>query len=164
MSPRYLVAVLTLALGTIAVGAGAQTSHSHTKASAASTAGPPPVITLERTRCKGQCAEYKLSLYADGLVTYDGRANSSKAGMWRATVSRQTISELVAQFARANFMTLQDNFPGGLSEDPVAITSFRQNDHVKTVTHDVGSPFSPESLTALEDMIDASVQSVNWSR
>ena len=165
MSPRYLVAVLTLALlGTASADAGAQTSHSHTKGSPAASTASSPVITLERTQCKGQCAEYKLSFYNDGTVTYDGRANASKSGLWRASVPKQTIAELIAEFQRDNFFALQDKFSGGLSENPVAITSFRQNDRVKTVSHDEGSPFSPPSLTALEDRVDASVQSVNWVR
>jgi hypothetical protein len=40
----------------------------------------------------------------------------------------------------------------------------RQNDRVKTVMHDEGSPFSPPQLTTLEDRIDAAVQSADWVR
>jgi hypothetical protein len=110
------------------------------------------------------CPEYKLSFYEDGAVVYEGKANASKAGVWRATVRKQTVDDLVAQFDRIGFSSLQPSYGGGLSQNPVAITSLRKNDRTKTVSHDEGSPFSPGSLTALEDQVDASVQSVNWVR
>jgi len=152
---------LALLCGT-AVRASAQTHVSHAKLAKASAEAP--VFTLERTQCKGQCAEYKLSFYGDGRVEYDGKANVSKAGHWHASIPRETIGRLATDFQRINFFSLDNSYAGGLSQNPVAITSWRQNEHVKTVSHDVGSPFSPEALTTLEDQIDAAVQSVDWVR
>jgi len=155
--------MLALALlSTAAVRASAQTHVSHAKLAKAPAAAP--VFTLERTQCKGQCAEYKLSFYSDGRVDYEGKANVSKAGHWHAMISRETFNSIVTDFQRINYFSLDNSYSGGLTQDPVAITSWRQSDRVKTVTHDVGSPFSPGALTTLEDQIDAAVQSVDWVR
>ena len=124
----------------------------------------PPLITLERTGCHGQCAEYKLSFYEDGQVVYEGKANVSKAGRWHATVTKDILSDLLTEFQRTSYSTLSDKYPAGLTETSTAITSLRTGDKVKTVTHEVGSPFPPASLIALEDRIDASVQSVDWTK
>jgi len=163
MSRRNTAAVLAFTLLSVAGTAGAQTTHSHSHGSVKLT-GATPVITMERTQCKGQCPEYKLSFFEDGSVQYEGKANASKAGIWRATVPKETVDDLVANFQRIGFFALQPSYSGGLSQNPVAITSFRWNDRTKTVSHDEGSPFSPEALTALEDRVDAAVQSVNWIR
>jgi Domain of unknown function (DUF6438) len=160
MSRRIALALMLLSASGVA---GAQTTHSHSHGSVKLT-GATPVITMERTQCKGMCAEYKLSFYDDGSVIYEGKANASKSGLWRATVTKETIDDLVMQFQRIDFFKLQPSYSGGLSQNPIAITSFRLNDHTKTVSHDEGSPFSPESLTALEDRVDAAVQSANWVR
>ena len=155
--------MLALALlCSMAVRASAQTHVSHAKL--AKAPAEEPVFTLERTQCQGQCAEYKLSFYGDGLVTYDGKANASKAGRWHATIPRETVTRIVSDFQRINFFSLENSYAGGLSKNPVAITTLRQSDRMKTVTHDEGSPFSPEALTTLEDRIDAAVQSVDWVR
>jgi Domain of unknown function (DUF6438) len=154
---------VAIALLTASAVAGAQTMHSHSHGSVKLT-GASPVITMERTQCKGVCAEYKLSFYDDGSVVYEGKTGASKAGFWHATVSREILDDLVTQFQRIDYFTLKPSYSGGLSQNPVAITSFRLNDRIKTVSHDEGSPFSPESLTALEDRVDAAVQSVNWTR
>lgn len=162
MPPRTIV-TLTLALLCATAGsASAQTHYSHGKLAKASAESP--VFTLERAQCQGQCAEYKLAFYGDGTVTYDGKANVSKAGHWHAMIPRETVTRIVADFQRLDFFSLENSYAGGLSKNPVAITTWRQNDHVKTVTHDTGSPFSPEALTTLEDRIDAAVQSVDWVR
>lgn len=154
-----------LALGLLcgtASAALAQTHVSHAKLGKASTESP--VFTLERTQCKGMCAEYKLSFYSDGRVVYDGKANVSKAGVWRAMISPREVNEIIGDFQKINYFSLENSYSGGLSQNPVAITSLRQSDRVKTVTHDTGSPFSPEALSTLEDRIDAAVQSADWVR
>jgi hypothetical protein len=74
------------------------------------------------------------------------------------------VNQIVANFRQIDFFALESSYAGGLSKNPVAITSWRQNDKLKTVTHDEGSPFSPGALTTLEDRIDAAVQSVDWVR
>jgi hypothetical protein len=163
MSRRNTTVALALALMSAAGTVGAQTTHSHSPGSVKLT-GATPVITMERTQCKGMCPEYKLSFFEDGSVVYEGKANASKAGIWRASVRKATVDDLVNQFQRINFFSLQPSYSGGLSQNPVAVTSLRKNDRTKTVSHDEGSPFSPASLTALEDQVDAAVQSVNWVR
>lgn len=162
---RRLLAAAGLAAVALAPGlAHGQTPHASHARPSAPVAEPAPLMTLERTGCHGQCAEYKLSFYGDGQVVYDGKANVSKAGRWHATVTKQIVSQLLDEFQRVNFQALQDKYPAGLTETSTAVTSLRIGDRVKVVTHDVGSPFPPPALIALEDRIDAAVQSVAWIR
>jgi hypothetical protein len=153
-------------MGTVASqNALGQAAHrSRPQAAPAPAPATPPVITLERTGCHGQCAEYKLSFYDDGEVVYEGKANVSKAGRWHATVTKDILSDLLTEFQRTSYGALSDKYPAGLTETSIATTSLRTGDKIKTVTHEVGSPFPPASLIALEDRIDASVQSVDWTR
>ncbi len=160
MSAR-ITAMLSLAL--LCATSDVVSAQGRTK-TAVKAPAEPPIFTLERTQCKGQCAEYKLSFFSDGIVVYDGKANSSKAGQWHATVDRRTLDDIQAGFKKIDFFALNGAYGGGLSQNPVAITSWRLNDKVKTVSHDVGSPFSPADLTTLEDRMDAAVQSVAWER
>jgi len=123
-----------------------------------------PVITLERSSCHGQCAEYKLAFFPDGQVVYDGMANASKAGRWYAHLPRETVDRLVAEFRRIGYDSLSTKYPPGISQSPVATTTLREGEKLKTVTHEEGSPFPPPALSVLEDRLDASVQSVDWVR
>jgi Domain of unknown function (DUF6438) len=174
MAPRAsLTAAATgmMVVACIAMGAAApqrawgQAAHrTHPQPIAVPESAVPPVITLERTGCHSQCAEYKLSFYDDGQVIYEGKANVSKGGRWRTTVGKQALAELVTEFQRTGYSSLNDKYPAGITETSTAITSLRLGDKTKTVSHEVGSPFPPAALVALEDRIDASVQSVEWVR
>lgn len=169
MATSGLVGALLLAAAASVVVpgmAGAQsTHHAHSNGRTApvdSTAQP--VITLERSACHGQCAEYKLAFFPDGQVMYDGMANASKAGRWYAHLPRETVDRLVAEFHRIRFDSLSTKYPPGINQSPVATTTLREGDKFKTVTHEEGSPFPPPALSVLEDRLDASVQSVDWVR
>ena len=160
-------AVMCAVIATLALPgrANAQAHHAAAGSNGRTAAGDPPVqpvITLERSACHGQCAEYKLSFYEDGQVAYDGLANVSKAGRWYARLPRTTVDGLVAEFRRIGYDSLSAKYPPGLSQSPVATTTLRLGDRIKTVTHEEGSPFPPPGLSVLEDRIDASVQSVDW--
>jgi Domain of unknown function (DUF6438) len=140
----------------------AQAHHASNGRTAAADPAPQPVITLERSACHGQCAEYKLAFYEDGQVVYDGVANVSKAGRWFARLPRETVEDLVAGFRRIGYDSLSAKYPPGLAESPIATTSLREGTKIKMVTHEEGSPFPPAALSVLEDRIDAAVQSVDW--
>jgi Domain of unknown function (DUF6438) len=159
-----VLAACVVAAATTPRRALGQAAHRSKAPAVAPAPSAPPIITLERTGCHGQCAEYKLSFYDDGEVVYEGKANVSKAGRWHATVTKDILSDLLTEFQRTGYAGLSDKYPAGLTETSTATTSLRSGDKVKTVTHEVGSPFPPASLIALEDRIDASVQSVEWSR
>jgi len=159
---------LLLAAGGLAVTASeawGQSTH-HARYAAAKPAEPPaqPLITLERSACHGQCAEYRLSFFEDGQVVYDGLANVSKAGRWYAHVPRETIEQLLVEFRRVGYDSLSPKYPPGLDQSPIATTSLRTAGKTKVVTHQVSSPFPPPALSVLEDRVDASVQSVVWGR
>ena len=147
-----------------AAGQSAANSGAHAVKAASPAGEPLPVITLERTACHGQCAEYKLAFYNDGMVVYVGGANASKGGRWHAMLPPRTVNQLVDQFQRIGFMKFDDKYPGGINPSSIAITSLRSGDKVKSVTHEVDSPFPPPSLAVLEDRLDAAVQSVDWVR
>jgi Domain of unknown function (DUF6438) len=164
---RLLTGVLLVGCVATAREARAQSSthgSPHAVQAAAPTTGPEPLITLERTACRGQCAEYRLQFFDDGTVVYTGGPGSSKSGRWRATLPSRTVTQLVQEFQRIGFTRLDDKYPPGINPSSVAITSLRTGDKVKTVTHEVDSPFPPPALAVLEDRLDAAVQSVDWSR
>ena len=164
---RGLVGALLFGCALAVPGAArAQTSH---RTPSSGRTGPAddavqPVITLERSACRGQCAEYRLAFFEDGQVVYDGVANVSKAGRWHGRLPRETVDQLVTEFRRLGFDTLAAKYPPGIAESPVATTSLRVGSKLKTVTHQESSPFPPAALSALEDRLDASVQSVSWVR
>ena len=129
-----------------------------------------PVITLERTTCFGTCPAYKVSIYGDGLVIYEGREFVKTKGDADGRITKDQVQQLVREFEKIGYVKLEDeysmdkNCPQGWTDAPTAITTLSQNDKTKKVVHYQGCRGLPalDQLTALEDKIDEVVNTKRW--
>jgi len=131
------------------------------------TAGP--VITLERTTCFGTCPAYKLTIFADGMVLFEGKEFVKHKGKAQGQITKAQLDQLMREFNRINYMKLDDEYGGDRCPDrwtdyPSAITSINQNGQVKTVLHYQGCRGLTvlDQLTALENKIDEIVNTKRW--
>jgi len=129
-----------------------------------------PVITLERSTCFGTCPAYKISIYGDGLVIYEGKELVKTKGDADGRITKEAVQQLVREFEKIGYLKLDDeystdkNCPEGWTDAPTAITSLTQNDKTKRVVHYYGCRGLPvlEQLTALENKIDEAVNTKRW--
>jgi len=136
-------------------------------------------ITLERTRCYGWCPAYRIVVFADGRVEYEGREFVKATGRAVRQLSRLDLEKLVDEINRANYFNLRDRYareedgcPTVWTDSPGAITSVRADGRLKTIRHYHGcqdddrsaSAVSsyPRALTELEDQIDRIVKTEEW--
>jgi hypothetical protein len=101
-----------LILGACARGAGNGTPEG-TAASpppAASADGAPQAAALELDRgaCRGRCPQYRLALFDDGVVHFDGGTNVLAVGVHRRTVAPSSVQALFTRF-RAPVLALGDS-------------------------------------------------------
>jgi hypothetical protein len=122
----------------------------------------PVMLTLERTACFGFCPMYKLTVYGNGKVVYEGRRFVKVTGTRTITISQSAVKKLIAEFQRLQYFQLQDSYTGGHTDAPSTITSLMMGKRQKTVNHYLASPNAPKELTALENKIDAAVNSQQW--
>ncbi|GBE90828.1 DUF6174 domain-containing protein [Nostoc cycadae] len=120
------------------------------------------IITLQRTACFGACPIYTITIFPDGRVVYEGERFVKVVGKRTAKISPQAVRRLVAEFDKVNYFSLPSNYQGGPTDLPSAITSLTLGRQQKTVNHYLGSPNAPQALTALENKIDAVVNSQRW--
>ena len=119
-------------------------------------------LTLERTACFGFCPIYKLTVYGNGKVVYEGQRFVKVTGTRTTTISQTAARKLIADFQKLNYFKLQDSYTGGHTDAPSAITSLTMGKKQKTVNHYLASPDAPTKLTELENKIDAVVNSKQW--
>ncbi|HSM18509.1 MAG TPA: DUF6438 domain-containing protein [Gemmatimonadales bacterium] len=127
-------------------------------------------ITLERGPCFGTCPVYRLTVDGAGQVRYEGRAHVSVVGRDSAVISQSEVRRLLAEFDRAGFAQLADQYTAGqpscplyAPDSPTAITSLTQSGATKRVEHDYGCADVPRALTALERLIDDVIGSDRWT-
>jgi hypothetical protein len=121
------------------------------------------VITLERGPCFGACPVYKLTVYGDGRVVYEGIRFVGVEGTRTASISEEKVRQLVNEFQKIGYFSLDDEYIDTDATDlPSAITSITIAGKAKTVAHYHGDFSAPEELTALEDKIDEIASTEQW--
>lgn len=145
-------------------------------ASAQTTAIPSDmVITMERTVCFGTCPDYKLTIKANGRVTFRGGRFTKTKGTATSRISRESLLGLVAEFDRVDLNSFADDYSEGgncesyITDLPSEIISIRRNGKTKLVNHYFGCTGAAvqkklEPLTELGKMIDRITNSKRWVR
>lgn len=130
-----------------------------------------PVITLERTHCFGECPVYKITIYDDGSVVYEGKDYVKHKDRATSQITKSELDELIREFEKIDYLNLDENYassakncPELWTDNPSAITSLNWKGKTKTVRHYYGCRGSKvaEQLTALEDKIDKIVNTAQW--
>jgi hypothetical protein len=124
---------------------------------------PDTVITLQRGACERRCAVYKVIIFADGTVIFDGQHYVRKAGLVKSRIEPEKIRKLIEDFKAVNYFNLREQYGikgdvdcnPGPSDAPIATTSIATGGRSKTITHHHRCAGAvSEQLTALEDEID----------
>ncbi len=119
-------------------------------------------IRLERYGCEGFCPAYSVVMKGDGTVNYDGHAYVAAAGRQVAHVSRASVSALIEQFRRANFLSALPTYSGAYDggDDVIRLTL---NGSTYEVRDESGLLVGlPTSILALEDAIDETAGTARW--
>ncbi|MCP4440231.1 MAG: hypothetical protein GY810_14905 [Aureispira sp.] len=123
-----------------------------------------PVATLERTTCYGVCPYYKISVYADGRVVYEGKKHVGRIGKYVAKVPTVTIEKLLDKARAINYTQLENRYPSeglGIVDFPMCITSIIIDGQQKEVYN---RNDGPKELTTYQDFFDALFEDVEWEK
>ena len=137
------------------------------------------VMTLSRTVCYGTCPQYTVTINGQGevmlagskMVRTDGNIVKQDLDTKRNTISRERLEQLVAEFNKINYLSLNGNYkeqgtdcPSYATDNPHAITSITANGKTKTIDHYLGCEGSAtlKDLTALERKIDETANTKDW--
>jgi hypothetical protein len=126
------------------------------------------VITLSRTACFGTCPIYKLVVYGDGRVEYEGERFVAVTGSQSSTISPDQVRDLVAAFEQADYFNLKDDYTAPVTDLPTTITSVTFDGQTKTISNYggcfelEGDEKAPQALCDFEARIDAVTNSAQW--
>ncbi len=132
---------------------------------------PDTLITLQRGACEQRCAVYRLMIFADGTVIYDGQYFVRRTGLIRSGITPEVLTKLMQDLETGGFFQAENNYGYGNTDRcksmdpgrPNAILSVSNQGRSKTVLHNhscVGP--IPDRLTDLEDKVDRAVGVVKW--
>jgi len=135
-------------------------------------------LTLERSACFGTCPVYRIVVFADGRVEYEGKKFVKTVGKQEKRLSSGEVSRLVAAIVAVDYLKLRDRYrssedgcPAVWTDHPTVETSVQIGKTLKTVEHyygckekDTDSPGAtyPVGLEAFEDSVDQIVKTEEW--
>lgn len=123
-----------------------------------------PLATLERTACYGFCPVYKVTIFRDGAVEYEGEQFVKVRGRAAGRISAGQLDELDALFQRNGYLQLASSYQKqNVTDLPSAFTSYSPAPgRTKSVKHYLGDFSAPEALTRVEEGIDRIVHIEQW--
>ena len=117
------------------------------------------IITMYRSVCFGACPVYSLTIYGNGTVVYEGEMYVNVTGEQTSEISQEKIQEIVGEFYRIDYFSLDHVYDFPISDVPHTITSIRINGKYKSIYNRWGAPME---LNELENKIDEITNSKQW--
>jgi hypothetical protein len=132
---------------------------------------PDTLIVLQRGACEQRCAVYRVAIFSDGTVIYEGRHFVRQPGLIKSIISQDVLAKLINDFDTGGFFQLEDNYGYGnkdhcetlQSGEPSAILTVSSHGRTKTILHSHGCVGdASKRLTELEDKVDKAVGAAKW--
>ena len=126
-------------------------------------------VRLERIGCFGTCPAYTVTIQGDGRVEYNGKSHVKQVGTREGRIQIDTIRTLAAEFAKAKFWGLPEEFSeskcsGRVCTDmATAVTELSLKGLTHRVKHYYGCGSAPKALFSLESFIDKSANTEQWT-
>lgn len=125
-------------------------------------------LSLERQACYGFCPMYKVSVDSKGLVTYAGERFVKLKGTYKAQLTPSQLKRLYKALERAKLGQYKNEYKAmSVTDLPSAILKvsglkINAQQRSKTIDHYFGDRSAPESLTRLENELDALMGTRKW--
>ena len=82
-------------------------------------------VSYERGSCFGRCEVYRLDVYENGLLLFQGERFTDRPGTWERSVDRRRVTALLDSFRRADFAAYPRSFRSRIADAaPVSITYY----------------------------------------
>lgn len=127
------------------------------------------VASLERGPCRGFCPEYRVEVYQDGTVKFDGRKNVKSTGPSTRTIAASEVQALLRTIGATAFASADSAYTYGravcgqyYTDQPVVTLSAKVGSAMKTVQRDPGCNGAPAYLKALEARVDSVAGTSAW--
>lgn len=94
---------------------------------AAQPPAPKVLVAIERGGCMGECPQYRVELYDDGRLVFEGMQFTPVQGPREEQRSREQVAAVIAHFQKADFEKWADTTQVAVRGAPKVRISFREN-------------------------------------
>lgn len=121
------------------------------------------VFSVSTSPCYGDCKQYSLTLYNNGLVLFNGKKNVARKGYYSAILSDYPQSKLMAHFRDATAEGLQTIYPIGEAVAPDVPSTVLRYPAVDGREQSISVyADAPEKLQQLFDFVEEMIAREDW--
>lgn len=117
------------------------------------------VASMEKGPCYGRCPVFNLTIYENGIVTFEGKRFTDREGMYYRKLNKKEISALREKFREADFFSFNRVYPSRIPDMATVSISYNEGDKSATV---MGKEGRPEAVMKLENYLDKIANSGEW--
>jgi hypothetical protein len=121
-----------------------------------------PVASYHKTTCFGKCPSYKVAIYPDGTLTWEGIANTRPLTHKNAKISPETILQLQDKARSIDFLKLDAAYPPDPIADAQATIVYMELDGKTKQVSDIFG--APKGLKELEKMFEDLIKKQGWNK
>lgn len=121
------------------------------------TETPRLLVAMERGPCFGACPVYRVEVFTDGRVRFEGKRHVKMKEVVESRLSDVQIAALTERTKNLGFKWADYNKPS-VTDQPSVILTLGD----RTLSHSLGDEHAPYKLTKLEDELDALIGTSKW--
>ncbi|PWK27925.1 hypothetical protein LV89_01332 [Arcicella aurantiaca] len=111
---------------------------------------PSQVFYLEKTPCYGTCPAFKVIIFDNDSLVYEGFKYVAKEGISSKKIPQGTVNSLIEKFRTAHFFSFKNQYTAQISDFPTTYISFTDQGKTKKI---MDYYQAPQSLKKLEEYI-----------
>ena len=120
-----------------------------------------PFLVMKRTACYGTCPQYKISIYNDGLIIYNGKLFVDRIGCFSSMISMHQIDSITSLLNDIDFFSLKEEYLSPITDVPSVILELNIDGKSHKVVDRIEGPDKLKKCYILIDNITESI--ANWS-
>ncbi|HEY0881896.1 MAG TPA: DUF6438 domain-containing protein [Archangium sp.] len=121
------------------------------------TETPRLLVAMERGPCFGACPVYRVEVFTDGRVRFEGRRHVKMKETVETRLSGEQLAAISERIKNLGFKWGDYNDPSVTDLPSVRLTIGDQ-----TLSHAIGDRRAPYKLTKLEDDLDTLIGTAKW--
>ncbi len=118
------------------------------------------LVEISKGACFGRCPVYTMIVYTNGTVSYNGKDNTEKKGLYTKQLTDSQLKELKKFLETAKLEQFQDGYKSLIPDLPTITIAYYGGEYEKRI---VGKDGRPEVIMALEERLDEIASSGGWT-
>ncbi len=117
-------------------------------------------FSLSKGSCFGRCPVYTMEIYQNKRVTFLGKSNTARLGLYEKYISEKSFNLLAEAFYDSDFESYPEQFKSNIPDLPTIKIGYNNGKKMKIV---VGREDRPKDLQRLQILLEKIVDSQDWT-